>query len=184
MSKKNRHKEHASKREAGGFVALPHAVLRSAELANLSAFALKALVDLLAQYRGDNNGDLCAAWKIMATRGWRSRDSLGKALGELREKDFIVTTRQGMAGSLARAGKRVATLYGVTFYEIDFCGGKLDVNAPTRAHLGAWRRPSAQVVPLPVKARLRPVAALSVTRQPCQLPPECPADRVNALALA
>ena len=94
MSKK-RHKGHGDKREAGGFVALPHAVLRSTEFAGLSPFALKALMDLLSQYVGDNNGDLCAAWKVMAKRGWRSRDSLAKGIRQLRDADFIVVTRQG-----------------------------------------------------------------------------------------
>jgi hypothetical protein len=183
--KKNRHKEHAKKREAGGFVALPHAVLRSQELAQLSPFGVKALVDLLSQYRGDNNGDFCAAWKIMAERGWRSRDSLAKALSELRETGFLVVTRQGLAGGMAKGTRRVATLYAVTFYEVDYCGGKLDIAAPTRAHLGAWRRLANVVSFKPVAKPLPkpPKPALSVTRPPCQFPAECPGERVNALAL-
>src|SRR5438094_3976332 len=117
MSKKH-HKGHGDKRESGPFVALPQAVLRSDEFARLSPFAVKLMTDLLSQYRGDNNGDLCVAWTVMSQRGWRSRDSLGKGLKELLAADFIVVTRQG--------GRHRASLYAVTFYEIDWCGGKLD----------------------------------------------------------
>ena len=38
--KKKRYKGHADKRELGGFVALPHAVLRSSEFALLSPSAV------------------------------------------------------------------------------------------------------------------------------------------------
>ncbi len=138
---KKRFREHAQKREAGGFVALPHAVLRSPEYARLSPFAVKLLNDLLAQYRGDNNGDLCAPWTLMGTeRCWHSKDSLGKALAELRGTRFIVLTRQG--------GRHVANLYAVTFYEIDFCGGKLDIEAPSRRFMGWWHRDFPKVTPL------------------------------------
>ncbi|HZQ71698.1 MAG TPA: hypothetical protein VFB08_02180 [Burkholderiales bacterium] len=177
MSKK-RYKDHAKKREIGGFVALPHAVLRSAEFAALSPFAVKALMDLLAQYRGDNNGDLSAAWSAMAQRGWRSRDSLGKGIAELRDASFIVVTRQGAAGGIGK--KRVPTLYGVTCYEVDWCAGKLDVQAPSRVFMGTWRRTEAagNVAPL------RPKPAISVTRRPCQSADDQPAGRVKATAAA
>jgi hypothetical protein len=175
---KRRYKDHAQKREIGGFVPLPHAVLRSGEFAALSPFAVKALMDLLAQYRGDNNGDLSAAWRVMALRGWRSRDSLGKGLAELKRAEFIVVTRQGAAGGIGK--KRVPTLYAATFYEIDWCGGKLDLKTPTRAHMGAWRK----VTTAPNVAPLRPPTAISVTRRPCQSDAVQPAGRVNAMAAA
>jgi hypothetical protein len=140
---KKRYKEHAAKRETGGFVALPHAVLRSAEFAALSPRAVKLLCDLLAQYKGDNNGDLCAAMKLMKSRGWQGAATISRAVAELRHTEFIVTTRQG--------GKHKASLFAVTFYSIDWCGGKLEINAPSRTHMGTWRRnhgvsPGPQVV--------------------------------------
>lgn len=162
---KRRFKAQGDKREPGGFLALPHAVLRSAEFARLSNFGLKALMDLLAQYRGDNNGDFCAAWTVMAKRGWRSRDSLAKGLRELREADLIVVTRQG--------GKHRATLYGVTFFEIDWCSGKLDIRSPTRIFMGSWRK-----VPLTV-APMLPSAAPSVPRTPVHSVADCTAERVS-----
>ena len=116
------------KRHPGGFVALPHAVIRSEHFARLSAKAVKLLVDLLAQYRGDNNGDLCAAWTLMCKRGWRSRDTLWKALTELVSNGWIAQTRQG--------GMNAASLYGVTFYALD-PSAKLDVSAKAFPR-GAW----------------------------------------------
>ena len=65
MSASDRYKEAKAKRERGGFVPLPYAVLRSTSWARLSGNAVKLLIDLLAQYKGDNNGDFCMAWKTI-----------------------------------------------------------------------------------------------------------------------
>jgi hypothetical protein len=116
------------KRHPGGFVAFPHAVIRSGQFASLSPHAVKLLVDLLAQYQGSNNGDLCATWSMMAARGWRSRDTLWKALKELVEKGWIVQTRQG--------GMNAASLYGVTFFAFD-PSPKLEITAKAFPR-GAW----------------------------------------------
>lgn len=131
-SSKRRYKDHASRREAGGYVPMPHVVLRSPEFAALSSRGTKLLCDLLSQYKGDNNGDLCAAMTLMKRRGWRGAATLARAAAELRDAGFLVTTRQG--------GRHKASLYAATFFTVDWCDGKLDIQAPSRAHLGAWRR--------------------------------------------
>jgi hypothetical protein len=69
MAARNRHK---GNRIGEGFVALPYSVLNSPLFIALSSYAVKLLIDVAAQYRGDNNGDLCIAWKLMKPRGWRS----------------------------------------------------------------------------------------------------------------
>ena len=148
MSASDRYKEAKAKRERGGFVPLPYTVLRSTSWARLSGHAVKLLIDLLAQYKGDNNGDFCMAWKTISKRGWRSRDTLCKARRELLEEGWIIVTRQG--------GKHQATLYGVTFFGIDDCRGKLDVNG-SLVPSGLWRKNE----PVPVLK--------AVTRPPCQL---------------
>jgi hypothetical protein len=79
------------------------------------------LFDLLAQYRGNNNGDLCAAWKLMQPRGWKSEETLHKAKLQLLEAGLMVETRKG-----ARPNK--ASLYALTWYSLDECGGKLDIS--------------------------------------------------------
>jgi hypothetical protein len=133
MSTRERRRHAKSKREPGGFVAMPYIVIRSDQFARLSAHAIKLLVDLLAQYHGDNNGDLCATWTVMHPRGWRSRDTLEQALAELVERGFVTRTRQG--------GKNSASLYAVTFYSLDD-DPKLEIRAAEfqRTLRGAWAR--------------------------------------------
>jgi hypothetical protein len=161
VQKKQRFKEAKAKRERGGFVALPFVVIRSESWSRLSAHAIKLLCDLLAQYRGDNNGDLTCAWTIMHARGWRSRDTLEKARRELLEHGWIIVTRQG--------GRHQASLYAVTFYGIDGCNGKLDVSA-SLVPSGLWRQ-NEPAQPLKV-----------VSRPPCQLPDDQHARRVTKTA--
>ncbi len=136
---RNRFKDAQAKREGGGFVPLPFVVIRSQCFARLSAHAVKLLNDLLAQYKGDNNGDLCAAWTLMQPRGWKSKDTLNKALKELLTGDWLEVTRQG--------GRHKATLYAVTFYAIDECKGKLDVRS-TGSPRGTWKK-NEPLPPLP-----------------------------------
>lgn len=161
---RNRFKGAQAKRERGGFVALPFMVLRSQAFFMLSAHAVKLLFDLLAAYNGNNNGDLCAAWKLMQPRGWKSRDTLDKAKAELEAKQFIERTRQG--------GRNIPTLYAVTFFAIDECGGKLDVkHAGTPS--GAWHQ-NGKMLPITPPLKIKTPNTPSVpttdelTRGACQ----------------
>ena len=131
MGRKRRYQNAHEKRESGGFVTLAHVVLRSHCYAMLSPYATKLLNDLLAQYRGDNNGDLCATWSIMRKRGWRSKSTLWKALCELKKGQWIEVARQG--------GKNKCSLYALTFYAVDECNGKLEINS-THSPKSTWRR--------------------------------------------
>ncbi len=119
------------RREQGSFVQLPHEVLNHPNYCHLKPRAVKLLFDLFAQYKGSNNGDLCAAWSIMSKRGWKSKQQLREALRELQDKGWVTLTRQG--------GRNMSNLYAVTFRAIDECGGKLDV-APTHAAPGDWKQ--------------------------------------------
>ena len=101
------------------FVRIPHHVINHEHFRSLSPRATKLLIDLLAQYRGYNNGDLCAPLSLMRERGWNSSDQLQKAKNEVIEKDVIIVTRQG--------GINKCSLYAVTWFPIDECNGKLDV---------------------------------------------------------
>lgn len=129
MAHKHRFKEAKLGREAGGFAALPHCVLRSVGITKLSAHASKLLLDLLAQWRGDNNGTLCCAWVVMQTRGWRSRETLDRARRELVASDFLMVTRPG--------GNHRPTLYALTFYRLDVCKGRHDT-PPTLTPPSTW----------------------------------------------
>lgn len=123
--------EAREKRGGEPFVGIPHIVLRSQSFAYLSRPATKLLLDLLAQYNGYNNGDLCATFSVMRKRGWKSESTLYAARRELENKEWIQVTRQG--------GRNTCTLYAVTFFGIDECNGKLDV-IPRNKPSQAWRR--------------------------------------------
>jgi len=106
-------------------------MLRHSNYASLSPKAVKLLLDLFAQYNGNNNGDFQMTWGFMSKDGrWKSKDTLYKARDELVEKGFIEMTRQG--------GKHRCSLYAVTWKEINYCKGKLDV-ADTLVASGAWK---------------------------------------------
>jgi hypothetical protein len=132
-AKEKKFRYNKEKRPPGGFVPLPFIVIRSQQFASLSAYAVKLLMDLLAQYNGDTNGDMTATWSVMKRRGWKSRDTLAKALAELIESGFVAQTRQG--------GRHAPSLYGVTFYSLDE-KAKLDVTSSTFPR-GAWARAEA-----------------------------------------
>lgn len=147
------------RRESGGFAALPHCLLESQVFTGLSAYAVKLLNDLLAQFKGFNNGDLCLAWSIMAKRGWKSRDTLNKARKELLDVELIIISRYG--------DRKRPNLYALTFFAIDECGGKLDIKATERPS-SLWRKHE----PLPpLKIKSTPTAGVSkvvdMTRPAC-----------------
>lgn len=111
------------RRTSGSFLALPHNVLNHPDFISLSPRAIKLLIDLAAQFKGKNNGDLCATFSMMKKRGWNSNDQLKKATDELIQKSLLQLSRQG--------GRHCSNLYALTWKSIDECDGKLDIE-PTR----------------------------------------------------
>ena len=132
--------EMEDKREEGLFVTLGRPMLQSREFAELTPYEVKALLDLVAQYQFNNNGDLDATWNRMKARGWVSKETLYKAISGLIKKGFVLMTRQG-----GRTHK--PTLYAVTFFKVDYCKGKLEIEAPAD-HRKAWKRYAPTAAPL------------------------------------
>jgi hypothetical protein len=114
---------------AGGFLALPHALLNSPKFRALSSSAVKLLIDIASQFNGKNNGDLSAAWKVMKPKGWRGEGTLNRAKKELVEAGFIVQTRQGRLPNLC-------SLYAITWQPLN-PNPKLDIG-PNGFPVGAW----------------------------------------------
>ena len=56
----------------------------------------------------------------MRARGWRSEETLHKAKKELLQAQLIVESRKG-------GRPNGTTLYALTFFTLDNCGGKLDI---------------------------------------------------------
>ena len=113
------------------FLSLPHNVLDHDSFRTLSPRATKLLIDIAAQYRGCNNGDLCAPLSVMKKRGWKSNDQLFKARKELLDRGLILTSRQG--------GLNKCSLFALTWFQIDDCKGKLDIQSTTVAPHN-WKR--------------------------------------------
>lgn len=149
-------KRHKGNRIGEGFVALPYSVLNSPLFLALSPHALKLLLDVAAQYRGDNNGDLSAAWKLMQPRGWRSEATLHKAKHELLATGFLFEARKGYRPN-------VCSLFALTWFVLDD-SEKFDAGAKARFTRGEYRlkAPLAVLPPLSKNAALTPprVAAL------------------------
>jgi hypothetical protein len=86
---------------------------------------------LAQQYRGDNNGDLSAAWKLMKPRGWRSEETLHRAKHELLAGGFLFETRKGHRPN-------VCSLFAITWRTLDDAT-KFDAGATARFRLGDYR---------------------------------------------
>jgi hypothetical protein len=112
MARDKRWKDAETKRDSGRFIQLPLSVLNGRAYLDCSPHARMLLIDLVAQYHGNNNGDLACPWKWMKPRGWRSEATLNKAKKELLESGLIVETRMG-----ARPNK--CSLYALTCFALD-----------------------------------------------------------------
>jgi hypothetical protein len=112
---------------------LPWDVLNHEIFRTLSPRATKLVIDIAAQYRGHNNGDLSATLSLMRDRGWNSSDQLDKAKKELVRKDVIRVARQG--------GLNKCNLYALTWFPIDECNGKLDIVSTITAPVD-WKKGS------------------------------------------
>ena len=103
---------HKGNRIDGPFLALPRDLIDHPAFLRLSPHAKALLIDLGTQYRGDNNGDLACAWKLMKPRGWRSEATLHKAKQELLHAEFIFEARKGRRPN-------VCSLFALTWLAID-----------------------------------------------------------------
>ena len=127
-----------SRRIKGGFLMIPHEVLRSTAYCSLSPSAVKMLVDIGGQYNGKNNGNLTACMTIMRPKGWNSTATLHRAKRELLSAGMIEQTRQG--------GMNLGpSLYAVTWKSIDACtdgeGRALHDATPTSRPSSFWKQP-------------------------------------------
>lgn len=123
------------------FVGIVRSVFESQAFADLSPHACKLLLELVGQFRGDNNGDLTLAWSVVSKRGWRSRTTLWRCKQELIDAGFIYVTRIGQF-------PRTCELVALTWFPLDvskkFDPGALDGFVP-KAYMA--RNPLVQTEP-------------------------------------
>lgn len=142
--------KHKGRKERGNFTLIPHAVQDSPNWHACSGTAIKLLCDVARQYKGNNNGDLCAAMSVLKPKGWTSPETVNFALRELRHYGLLILTRQG--------GLHAASLYALSWHAIDDCKGKLDC-AATATPPGCWRE-------IPAAPYKRPPRTESALRNP------------------
>lgn len=102
------------------FAMLVKSMITSPAYRQLSFVARGVLVELLAQYNGDNNGDLSATRTMAKAWGVSSPNMLQKALAELQAGEWIIQTRCSL---FSRHGARCA-LYALSWIAVDECPGK------------------------------------------------------------
>ena len=157
-----------SGRDAGGFSAIPWAVLDSPAYARLSHPAKALLLEFARQFVRDNNGQLLASGVYLAKRGWKSTDVITRAKRELLEAGFIFETVKGH-----RPNK--ASWYAVTWQALDRIQG-YDPGASSAFERGAYRK--GIPVPLIKNAPLTPprgVERASIAPSPgVERPPPTP----------
>jgi alkylhydroperoxidase/carboxymuconolactone decarboxylase family protein YurZ len=127
----------ASKSNAKGrsrtasFVALPKHLINSPKYQRLNGNSVKLLTQIAEQFNGSNNGDLQAAFSILKGKGWKSSETLDRALKELLTIGLIVKTRQGYFPN-------TCSLFGLTWHLIDK-SDKYDDRSLIGKIPGGWR---------------------------------------------
>lgn len=101
-----------TRRDGGGFIALPWQVMDSKVYLTLSHPAKSLLLEIARQYSKDNNGRLLASRAHLKKRGWNSSDTIYRALRELIEAKLIHQTVMGH-----RPNK--ASWFALTWYHLD-----------------------------------------------------------------
>lgn len=118
------------------FVVLPHVVLDSPAYRRASHTARSLLVDVALQLNGANNGRLVVCARYMEPRGWKSKDTIWRAVRELVDLGLLVETRKGRRPN-------VAAWFAVTWTSLQVVDG-LDID-PKKFPRGAYS--DARIVP-------------------------------------
>jgi hypothetical protein len=82
------------------YVSFKSLVYNSPAFRTLPSSALKLWVDLRIQFRGGNNGNISASMSTLRHRGWRSPETLNRALWELLKRGLLRRMREGKPGPL------------------------------------------------------------------------------------
>lgn len=124
-------KKKGAHRDGEYFAALPYDVIDSSAFRALSHPARSLLIDLLRQFRGDNNGRLLLTSKVLAPLGWRSVDVITRARDDLIRVGLLHLTVQGRKPSWA-------SWYALTFLSLERLDG-YDPGAERAFKRGAYR---------------------------------------------
>lgn len=111
--------------DGGNAFVIPLTLLHHPNFVRLSPHGHKLLMDLARQYTGFNNGYLCAAFSLLADKGWAS-ETLWRSTRECEHYRLIQRTQQG--------GRNKPNLYAFTWRRVDFKKDRppLDVASSTK----------------------------------------------------
>jgi hypothetical protein len=113
------------------YIQMFHFVMKSPEWGDLDGYEVKLLMELAKEYKGNNNGDLSAAFSVLKSRGWRSSATLNRRLRGLVEKGWLLVTRHG--------GSHRCSLYAITWWPLNECSNKTLYGTELRAR-NTWRK--------------------------------------------
>lgn len=91
----DRRKRAQRDRDGTRFLAIPHVVLTSPGWRAAGHTARSLLLDIATQHTGSNNGRLVATGAYLEPLGWRSHDTITRALRELQACGLLLETRKG-----------------------------------------------------------------------------------------
>ncbi len=118
------------------YALLPLSVIQSEAFCTLTAAGIRLLVVAASQYHGGNNGEIKLTAARVSKYGFRSADTLNRAIKQLLVRGLLVRTRQGGLG-----GKKLPSLYALGWLEIPR-NPRLEIRTPVDAK-NAWRHWSA-----------------------------------------
>ena len=162
---RNKVRKGDSGRDAGGFIALPWSVLDCPAYTALSTHAKALLLEVARQYHRDDNGRMLLSRTYMATRGWKSNDTITKAKTELLNGGFIFETVKGH-----RPNK--ASWFAVTWRSLDKMPG-FDEGAAQLFERGAYRKAVSlkKILTPPCGTESTPIVPPHGTEMPPTVPP-------------
>jgi hypothetical protein len=113
------------------FAGIPNRVIEQKGYSKLTHTELKLLVWFAYQYKGNNNGKLCAVYSQAKTHGINSQTSLATGLKGLLSKEYIQVTK----GAMCTSNGRQPVYYAITWEKIDTISGfNMDVSPTKRAY--------------------------------------------------
>jgi hypothetical protein len=113
------------------FAGIPNRVIDHPDFNKLSGNEIRLLLWFAYQYKGKNNGKLCAVWSQVKHRGFKSQTTLSNAIKGLRQKGFIELSK----GNALTQNGRTPNYYAITWEMVnDIPGFQMDLK-PTRTAL-------------------------------------------------
>jgi hypothetical protein len=153
------YKASKEKRDGDRYIALPHVVIDSPSYRALGHPSCALLIDIARQYTGTNNGKLVACAKYLKPMGWKSNDTVTRALAELKEHKLLIETRMGMRPNRA-------AWFALGWYSLDSVDG-MDID-PRTYRTGGYK--IAPLIPFDGVERVRTAPRNGVSTRPTTPP--------------